>query len=127
LDQEAEPRLLLVECFIRESRLQEARSTLAQAQRWVEESRRNIDETDLWLQWREGSRDPALLDRFSALLDEARREAVMIPRARALLPLSLYRAARLHEESGDLKGARALSQEAISLSPKSWGKGLSLP
>jgi hypothetical protein len=126
LDQEAEPRLLLVECLIREGRLKEARDTLAEAQRWHEESGRHIDETDLWLKWREGSRDPGLLDRFSALLEEARREAVTIPRARVFLPLSLFRAARMHQESGDLRGARVLSLEAISLAPRSWKAGLAL-
>lgn len=126
MDQEAEPRLLLVECLIREGRLKEARRSLAETQHWYEESRRDIDGTDLWLKWREGSRDPALLDRFSALLDEARREAVTIPRSRVFLPLSLHRAARMYQESGDLRGARILSQEAISLAPKSWKMGLSL-
>jgi len=32
----------------------------------------------------------------------------------------------MHQESGDLRGARILSQEAISLAPKSWRKGLAL-
>ena len=126
LDQEAEPRLLLAECLIRQGRLKEAHAPLDETRRWYEESSRVIEETDIWLKWREGPRDPALLQRASALLDEARREVHISPRARAFLPLSLYRAARMHEESGDAQGARILSREAISLAPKSWRKGLAL-
>jgi len=126
INQEAEPRLLLAECLIRQGRLKEAHAPLDETQRWYEESSRVIEETDIWLKWREGSRDPALLPRVSALLNEARLDSQVSPRARAFLPLSLYRAARMHQESGDLRGARILSQEAISLAPKSWRKGLAL-
>ncbi len=74
--------------------------------------------------WMSGDHDPALVREADALLANLRKEAVYSVETRAVLPLEVASAARLHRTAADLAGASRLKAEALRLAPKSWRAGL---
>ncbi len=71
-----------------------------------------------------GDRDPALVQEADALLANFRKEAVHSVEARAVLPLELAAASRIHRAAGDRAEALKLETEALRLAPKRWKAGL---
>jgi hypothetical protein len=83
-------------------------------------------ETELWLLWHEKAGDRALLSSMDDLVETKRRLAASGVDVRALLPLTLARAARMHRDAGDRARAQGLLDEALRLAPRSWRPGLTM-
>jgi serine/threonine protein kinase len=69
---------------------------------------------------REMPRDAALTAQFDEVLAKARKESATVVETRALLPLTLARAAAIHRAAGQRTEAARLQAEALRLAPAAW-------
>jgi len=123
-DQYVLSSLWLVEALLREGNVQEARRVFDETARRCMGDPVDGGETAAWLAWHEGKRSLAALARRRAICDDRRQHARRDVEARALLALTLARAAQMHRVAGDEGRARALLQETLALSPPHWRPAL---
>lgn len=121
-----EPGLVLIHALIAQGRTAEARKVMDTLNRRFAGERMDDGETELWLRWHERADAPGLLGSMDRLVEQKRRRAMAELDVRALLPLTLARAARMHRDAGDGAGSKKLQSEAYHLAPKSWKAGLIL-
>jgi hypothetical protein len=120
------PALALAHVLVAGGKVAEARALLDSVNRRFPGEDPDGGETDLWVMWHEQPGSQGLLASMDRVVAQKRRRAKAEVEVRALLPLTLARAARMHRDAGDLAAARALQEEACHLAPKSWRVGLSL-
>ncbi len=121
-----EPSLVLIHALIAQGRTADAREVMGTLNRRFAGERMDDGETELWLRWHERPNAPGLLGSMDRLVEQKRGRAVAEIDVRALFPLTLARAARMHRDAGDLAAANKLQSEAYRLAPKSWRAGLTL-
>ena len=121
-----EPSLVLIHALMAQGKIAEARKVMDTLNRRFAGERMDDGETELWLRWHERPNAPGLLGSMDRLVEQKRRRAVSEIDIRALLPLTLARAARMHRDAHDPGAANRLQSEAYRLAPKSWKAGLTL-
>lgn len=121
-----EPALVLIHCLLMQGRVAEARSAFNVVKARFPGERMDYGETELWLLWHENPGNPALLRSMDSLLERKRGMATSDVDVRALLPLTLARAACMHRDAGDRTQAERLLKEVLRLAPEAWRPGLTL-
>jgi len=121
-----EPSLVLIHALIAQGKIAEARKVMDTLNRRFAGERMDDGETELWLRWHERPNAPGLLGSMDRLVEVKRHRAKAELDVRALLPLTLARAARMHRDAGDAAGSKKLQRDAYRLAPKSWRAGLTL-
>ena len=116
--------LWYVDVLCRRGNLAKARKVMGELEASFPAQHLSEDEMGLWLRYCEGDRSVQMESEMDSLLARKRAEARVSVEARALLPFTLARAARVHRDAGDAAGARALQDEAYRLAPKHWRPGL---
>jgi len=119
-----EPSLVLIHALLMQGKTADARAVMDTLKRRFAGERLDDGETELWLRWHERPNVPGLLGSMDRLVEEKRRRAVAEMDIRALLPLTLARAARMHRDAGDAAGSKKLQSDAYRLAPKGWRAGL---
>ena len=116
--------LWYMDALCRRGQLAKARKIMGELDATFPAQHLSEDEMGLWLRYCEGDRSAQVGSEMDSLLARKRAEARVSVEARALLPFTLARAARVHRDAGDAAVARALQDEAYRLAPKSWRPGL---
>lgn len=116
----SDPGRWLVQVLISEGKVGEARKLLDEEVAAFPADHLDDGETALWLRWNEGSRSALVASRFDALLAKKRLEARTTVETRALLPITLARAAAVHRAAGQSAEAARLKAEALRLAPAEW-------
>ena len=116
----SDPGRWLAQVLVSEGRLQEARKTVDELAFAFPADHIEDGEIEAWLRWNEGSRTELMASRFDAILTRKRAEAKTTVEVRALLPVTLARAAAVHRAAGQEAEAARLQAEALRLAPAAW-------
>lgn len=116
----SDPGRWLVQVLTSEGKVGEARKLLDEEVAAFPADHLDDGETALWLRWNEGSRSTLVVSRFDALVAKKHVEAKTTVETRALLPITLARAAAVHRAAGQSAEAARLKAEALRLAPAGW-------